>query len=62
MQKSGLDNEFSESVEVSDLDHELSIHDLQVVTEPISPSGGTRVAMIEHNGAPFELIGFVKKI
>jgi hypothetical protein len=46
--------------EVTDLDHELSIHDLQVITEPNSPSDGTRVAMIEHNGAPIELIEFGK--
>jgi hypothetical protein len=47
--------------EVTDLDHELSIHDLNVITEPNSPSDGTRVAMIEHNGAPIELIEFGKK-
>lgn len=46
--------------EVTDLDHELSIHGLQVITEPNSPSDGTRVAMIEHNGAPIELIEFGK--
>jgi len=47
--------------EVADLDHELSIHVLNVITEPNSPSDGTRVAMIEHNGAPVELIEFGKK-
>jgi hypothetical protein len=31
-----------------------------VITEPNSPSDGTRVAMIEHNGAPIELIEFGK--
>ena len=46
--------------EVTDLDHELSIHNLKVITEPNSPSDGTRVAMIEHNGAPIELIEFAK--
>ena len=46
--------------EVDDLDHELSIHNLKVITEPNSPSEGTRVAMIEHNGAPIELIEFAK--
>jgi len=46
--------------EVTDLDHELSIHNLKVITEPNSPSEGTRVAMIEHNGAPIELIEFAK--
>jgi hypothetical protein len=48
--------------EVADLDYELSIHDLKVITEPNSPSEGVRVAMIEHNGAPVELIEFVKNI
>jgi hypothetical protein len=46
--------------EVTDLEHELSIHNLNVITEPNSPSDGTRVAMIEHNGAPVELIEFSK--
>jgi hypothetical protein len=47
--------------EVVDLEYELSIHDLKIITEPNSPSDGTRVAMIEHNGAPIELIEFAKK-
>jgi hypothetical protein len=42
--------------EVVDLDYELSAHDLKVITEPNSPSEGIIVAMIEHNGAPIELI------
>jgi hypothetical protein len=46
--------------EVADLDYELSVHDLKIITKPNSPSDGTRVAMIEHNGAPIELIEFVK--
>jgi hypothetical protein len=46
--------------EVNDLDYELSTHNLKVITEPNSPSEGTRVAMIEHNGAPIELIEFAK--
>jgi hypothetical protein len=46
--------------EVADLDHELSFRDLKVITEPNSPSDGVRVAMVEHNGAPIELIEFVK--
>jgi hypothetical protein len=46
--------------EVADLDHELSIRDLKIITEPNSPSDGIRVAMVEHNGAPIELIEFVK--
>ena len=44
--------------EVVDLDYELSVHALKVITEPNSPSHGVRVAMIEHNGAPIELIEF----
>lgn len=47
--------------EVEDLDHELSIHNLNVITAPNPPSEGVRVAMIEHNGAPVELIEFRKK-
>lgn len=45
--------------EVEDLDAELKKRDLNVITEPNPPSGGVRVAMIEHNGAPIELIEFV---
>jgi hypothetical protein len=44
--------------EVDDLDHELAKHDLKIITPPNSPSDGVRVAMIEHNGAPIELIEF----
>jgi hypothetical protein len=44
--------------EVADLNHELAAHNLKVITEPNSPSEGTMVAMIEHNGAPIELIEF----
>jgi hypothetical protein len=46
--------------EVEDLDYELTKHDLNVITEPNSPGDGIRVAMIEHNGAPIELIEFAK--
>ena len=46
--------------EVTDLNYELSTHDFKIITEPNSPSDGVRVAMIEHNGAPIELIEFVK--
>jgi hypothetical protein len=46
--------------EVADLDHELSSRNFKIITEPNSPSDGVRVAMIEHNGAPVELIEFVK--
>jgi hypothetical protein len=47
--------------EVDDLDLELSRHDFNVITKPNSPGQGIRVAMIEHNGAPVELIEFENK-
>jgi hypothetical protein len=46
--------------EVDDLDLELSLHNLQILTPPNSPGDGIRVAMISHNGAPVELIEFSK--
>lgn len=46
--------------EVANLDYELANRDLKVITEPNPPSDGVRVAMIEHNGAPVELIEFKK--
>lgn len=46
--------------EVKDLDYELATRDLKVLTEPNSHTAGIRVAMIEHNGAPIELIEFRK--
>jgi hypothetical protein len=47
--------------EVDDLDLELSKHDFKIITKPNAPGAGIRVAMIEHNGAPVELIEFAKK-
>ncbi len=44
--------------EVKDLDFELSTRGFRVLTPPNPPSEGVRVAMIEHNGAPIELIEF----
>ena len=44
--------------EVEDLDYELANRDLKVIAEPNLPADGIRVAMIEHNGAPIELIEF----
>jgi len=44
--------------EVEDLDLELSRRDFKIITEPNAPGTGIRVAMIEHNGAPIELIEF----
>jgi len=46
--------------EVDNLDHELSIREFNILTPPNPPSEGVRVAMIEHNGAPIELIEFRK--
>jgi len=46
--------------EVQDLDFELANRDLKVIMPPNSPAYGIRVAMIEHNGAPIELIEFKK--
>ena len=43
---------------VKDLDHELATRGFRVITEPNEPSAGVRVAMIEHNGAPIELMEF----
>lgn len=44
--------------EVEDLDHELAFHKFNIITPPNPPAEGIRVAMIEHNGAPIELIEF----
>jgi hypothetical protein len=44
--------------EVDDLDFELTRRKFNIITPPNSPGQGTRVAMIEHNGAPIELIEF----
>jgi len=44
--------------EVDDLDMELSRHSFKVITAPNVLGAGVRVAMIEHNGAPIELIEF----
>ena len=43
---------------VQDLDHELAKRKFNVITDPNPPSHGVRVAMIEHNGAPIELMEF----
>lgn len=44
--------------EVQDLDYELEHRNFTILTAPNPPSEGVRVAMIEHNGAPIELIEF----
>ena len=46
--------------EVKDIDYELSIRDFNVISKPESNFAGVKVAMIEHNGAPIELIEFEK--
>jgi hypothetical protein len=46
--------------EVADIDYELATHHLNILTAPNYPGEGIRVAMIEHNGAPIELIEFEK--
>jgi len=44
--------------EVDDLDKELQRHSFHILHAPNSPAEGIRVAMIEHDGAPIELIEF----
>jgi hypothetical protein len=44
--------------EVQSIDYELANRNLKVITPPNHPGEGIRVAMIEHNGAPIELIEF----
>jgi hypothetical protein len=46
--------------EVEDLDYELATRGFNVIGESSPPSEGVRVAMIEHNGTPIELIEFEK--
>ena len=48
--------------EVADIDYELTAHHLKILTPPNHPGEGIRVAMIEHNGAPIELIEFSKDL
>jgi hypothetical protein len=47
--------------EVENLDQELKTHQFNILSHSNSPSNGVRVAMIEHNGAPIELIEFARK-
>jgi len=46
--------------EVDDLDKALNEHHFEVISEPGIPSAGVRAAMINHRGAPVELIEFSK--
>lgn len=44
--------------QVNNLDEELKRKTFKILTPPNSPADKIRVAMIEHNGAPVELIEF----
>ena len=44
---------------MKNLDYELENRNLNIIVEPNRPSNGVRVAMVEHNGAPIELMEFV---
>lgn len=44
---------------VDDLDYELTTKGFNIIVEPNPPMEGVRVAMIEHNGAPIELMEFM---
>ena len=46
--------------EVENLDAALEMHKFKILTPSNSPGDGVRVVMIEHNGAPIELIEFTK--
>ncbi len=43
---------------VNDIEHEIAYRKLKVISPPESSAPGIRVAMIEDNGAPIELIEF----
>jgi hypothetical protein len=45
---------------VPDLEHELTQRDFKVLNKVNSPSEGIKVAMIEHNGCPIELMELSK--
>jgi len=45
---------------VNDLDYELAKRNLGLLAAPTSPTDGIRVAMVEHNGAPIELMEYEK--
>ena len=46
---------------VDDLENEIATRKLKVITKSNYPSEGIKVAMIEHNGAPIELMEFDKQ-
>jgi len=43
---------------VNDLDFELKTKDFKILIKPNPPMEGVRVAMIEHDGSPIELMEF----
>lgn len=43
---------------VDDIDYEIEIHKLKLLSKPDSPAAGIKVAMIEYDGAPVELMEF----
>lgn len=45
---------------VDNIDNELEKHNFNVIVPPNAPSNGLRVAMIEYNGAPIEIMEFEK--
>lgn len=47
---------------VDDLEFEITTRNLNVITESNYPAEGIKVVMIEHNGAPVELMEFNKNI
>ena len=46
--------------EVDNLEEALSLADFRILNQTNAPSEGVRVAMIEHHGAPIELIEFTQ--
>lgn len=45
---------------VPDLEHELNRKEFRIMSKSYMPTEGIRVAMIEHNGAPIELMEYIK--
>jgi len=46
--------------EVDDLEYELNTRNFKVITAPVNTEDYIKIAMIEHNGSPIELIEFSK--
>ena len=46
---------------VDDLDYELKERNLKILSKPNQPIEGIRVAMVEHHGAPIELMEITTK-